>query len=164
MTDYSSITIVQPSFDPSVVTPFEHWLLSRMFSCDEHPFTRKTTYYAHDEVNTLIDTRSFGGENPFEEDDSELAQKFFYEYIAAGRPDYLDLCGFSYVDVFQSIIERSEGDVSYVTLESSIHAAKIVHDGFGGTAELITAVDHTWINTSIWLNEQISAARAAERI
>ncbi|TXI89542.1 MAG: hypothetical protein E6Q40_02160 [Cupriavidus sp.] len=49
----------------------------------------------------------------------------------------------------------------YVGFEWAHHCSRLIDDGFGGGAVLVTAASETWMNTAAWLDEEIGRAKNA---
>lgn len=63
---------------------------------------------------------------------------------------------------FQEIIKRSNGELSWVSRETSYSCNKMRPDAFGGSAVFITADDVQYLSTSWWLEQRISEAETGD--
>jgi len=63
---------------------------------------------------------------------------------------------------FQEIIRRSNGELSWISRETSYTCSKMAPDGFGGSAVFITVDDIQYFGTSSWLGQRISEAETGD--
>lgn len=160
MADYFSQTVVQPSIPNAYMTPLERWLLEQMFEFE--PDDHNTTYFfATEGTNSTADAEDEELGIILRDDASPLAAALRDQLANADDPGWLDLDRVSYATVFQAIVARHPDQVPFVTVEMAFTCSKMRPDGFGGGAELITADDVRWINTSRWLAERIEALKLA---
>ena len=159
MADYRTQTVVQPEIPAKDLTALEYFILSQMFTMDETPDGGKLYLYADEGIQECFDVRA--ADLQIAVDQSNEKDCALIRFCAAalmlntavGAPIIsLDFTGVGtgYVQIFQDIIAHSD-TVEYVTLESAHTCSKMRSDGFGGSAEIITAQDYHYVNTSEWL-------------
>lgn len=62
----------------------------------------------------------------------------------------------------QEIIRRSNGELAWISKETSYDCSKMQPDGFGGSSVFITADDIQYFGTSSWLEQRISEAETGD--
>lgn len=154
MADYFTQAVVQPSIPNACITPLERWLLERMFESEAADDDR-TYFFASENINDGADLGGSQLEAILRQDTSPLATALREKLRDAADADWLDLSDLGHAIVFQEIIARHPERVPYVTIEMAFTCSRMRPDEFGGGAELITASNVSWINTSRWLSQQI---------
>lgn len=64
--------------------------------------------------------------------------------------------------LFQVIIKNSNGELPWVSIETSYLCSEMSPDGFGGSALFITADDMQFISTSQWLEKRIEVIETGD--
>lgn len=67
----------------------------------------------------------------------------------------IDLCEDDLIDRLQVIIRRSNGTLTWISIEKAYTCSKMCPDGYGGSAIFITADDVRYESTGHWLTQQI---------
>lgn len=158
MADYFSQTIVQPVIPNACITPLERFLLEQMFEHEEDG--GRTYFFASESVTDLIDRSDGVLETLLGADASPLAAALREALRTADDPDCLDVGDVGYAAVFQAIVARHLTEVPYVTVEVAYTCSRMRPDGFGGSAELITAAGSQSMGTGAWLESRIEEATA----
>ena len=64
--------------------------------------------------------------------------------------------------MFQELIKSSNGELTWISIESGYDCDEMQPDGFGGSAAFITADDIQWTSTSQWLEQRIGEAESGD--
>lgn len=67
-----------------------------------------------------------------------------------------DLTEDDLIEVLQGVIQRSQGEVTWISKETAYTCSKMRRGQFGGSAMFITADDVRFCSTASWLEERIS--------
>lgn len=99
-------------------------------------------------------------EIPFDLLDNDTLTKlelcgFSYELTATGWFLYADEYVDEFEELLQEIIRRSEGQLSYLSVEGSYSCSEPFADAYGGFAYVITADDMEYVSTGLWLQDHI---------
>lgn len=136
MADYFSHSVFQPTIPKKLFTDDDLMFLAA-FHIDTEPEGEDKFYLFADDWCT----------NAVYEDDEGTERKLDEDDLFAR---------------FQEIIKRSNGELPWISKETSYDCSKMRPDGFGGSAVFITADDVQYFGTSSWLEQKISEAEAGD--
>lgn len=142
MADYFSPTVINPPIPLAAMLPIERLFLRQLF--DEQLEGEAAYYFSEagprdlialpvSDVRTALDAASA--------ETSRMARKLIDEQSEAilGEADIqIDMCGDLWPDVLQDIVRRAP-DLDHLTVTTAYTCSKMLPDGFGGLAMLITA-------------------------
>jgi hypothetical protein len=163
MADYFSPTVVQPNIPLADMTPLEQLLLRRIFSCDDQG--DNIYFFAEQGANDLPvypigDVRTALVAS---EDIPSATADIVRAELAKLVPDagYFEIettdAKTSWEAIFQDVVRRSSA-LSYVVVVSSWTCTKMLSDGFGGMAIVITADEVMVRSTDSMIDEMIGIA------
>ena len=161
MTDYFTPTVIQPAIPAADITPLERLLLSHIFNAERDG--ERLYFYADECPADMI----WLNRAPIE---AALAQsrtapdnattEFVTEQLARVPPDNVEIeldVSAGWECIFQAIVRRSP-TLRYVTAISSFTCSKMLPDGFGGMAIVITASDVMGKSTNDILEDLLNNA------
>lgn len=142
MADYFSPTVINPPIPLAAMLPIERLFLRQLF--DEQREGEAAYYFSEAGLGDLItlpvtDVRT--ALDAASAETSRMARKLIDEQSDAilGEEDIqIDMCGDLWPDVLQDIVRRSP-DLDHLTVTMAFTCSKMLPDGFGGLAMLITA-------------------------
>jgi hypothetical protein len=160
MADYFTPTVIQPAIPIADLTPLERLLLSHVFNAecqgerlyfyaDERPADRIWLDRARLEA-ALAYSR-------IENTATSLVTEQFARLPADNVEIELDFSGHRWEAIFQDIVRRSPS-LRYVTAISAFTCSKMLPDGFGGMAVLITADTVMGKSTGDMIEDLLNAA------
>jgi hypothetical protein len=145
MADYFTPTVIQPAIPAADITPLERLLLSHVFNAE--PDGGRLYFYADEGPAEMIWLDRAPLEGALAHSQSvagSTAVTLVTEQLARMPADNveieLDFSDRCWEAIFQDIIRRSPV-LRYVTVVSAFTCSRMLPDGFGGMAVLITASD-----------------------
>lgn len=89
----------------------------------------------------------------------------YFDHWTDIRPDDIEFERTAEDDLFprfQEIIQRSNGELPWISIESAFTCNRMRPDGFGGSAVFITADDIQYFGTSSWLEQRIGEVETGD--
>ncbi|MDD2462463.1 MAG: hypothetical protein PHI97_00535 [Desulfobulbus sp.] len=155
MANYYTRSIIQPEIPAHLLTKF-HLAILDAFSIelDEQEREHGKTYYLY-----APDSPHFTAfDREFTEDELADCDPVIIGFFEVGKElDEDDL-----IALFQVIIKNSNGELPWISIEQSYNCSKMLPDGFGGSALLVTADDVQFMSTSQWLEQRIGEVESGD--
>ena len=166
MADYFEQTVVQQTIPDADMTPLEWLLLSRIFNSE--PDGDGWYFFAELNPSTMIFARRAELEEALASspDIESAAHLCVSEQLASADADAseidLDLSATSCEFFFQDIVKRSK-TLTYITVVAAFTCNRMLPDGFGGIATLITRDAIIARSTGDFLHDLITEAGLDDR-
>lgn len=158
MPDYYSQMVVRPDIPKTAMSELEFRVLSAVF---RHEVIGEDVYfYAPFGPNDMVamDVPEVVALLTADEGIPSTLADHLREELAGLDPDTteldFDLSVIGFEGIFQDVVKRSALD--YIEIESAWSCSKMLSDGFGGAATLITADDLEHMSTSDFLEQAIA--------
>ncbi len=158
MPDYYSQMVVRPDIPKTAMSELEFRVLSAVF---RHEVTGEDVYFyapygPNDSV--AMDVPEVVALLAADDGITSSFADHLREELAGLDPDTteldFDLSVIGFEGIFQDVVKRSALD--YIEIESAWSCSKMLSDGFGGAATLITADDLEHMSTSDFLEQAIA--------